>query len=171
MSKKYYVASGKSVSLKRGIAVSGEEVTYLDLPDPVSAKQADGFTEKEIDDMKKVNFKALVGSKKGILVAVKPEPESKVVELDVRPDTQEVDLSVPSKAAERKEEPKEDTEPDKLSESEENAESDKSSESDESAKSDTSTEQDANAESGQPAEPDENAAPAGARRQAPRRRS
>ena len=95
MAEKYYVAPGKSISIKRGIAGAGELVTANDLHDPIPKKNMDALNPAEQKKYKEKAFQELVKSSKGLLVKIKPEEPTKAIEVDVRQDSieQVIDLS------------------------------------------------------------------------------
>lgn len=95
MAEKYYVASGKSISIKRGIAGAGELVSANDLHDPIPKKNMDALSDPEKKKYKEKAFQELVKSSKGLLVKIKPAEPTKAIEVDLRSESvdQEVDLS------------------------------------------------------------------------------
>ena len=95
MAEKYYVASGKSISIKRGIAGAGELVSANDLHDPIPKKNMDALSDPEKKKYKEKAFQELVKSSKGLLVKTKPEEPTKAIVVDVRPESLEqvIDLS------------------------------------------------------------------------------
>ena len=95
MAEKYYVAPGKSISIKRGIAGAGELVTANDLHDPIPKKNMDALNPAEQKKYKEKAFQELVKSSKGLLVKIKSEEPTKAIEVDVRQGSieQVIDLS------------------------------------------------------------------------------
>ena len=95
MAEKYYVAPGKSISIKRGIAGAGELVSANDLHDPIPKKNMDALSDPEKKKYKEKAFQELVKSSKGLLVKVKPAEPTKAIEVDLRSESvdQEIDLS------------------------------------------------------------------------------
>ena len=95
MSEKYYVAPGKSISIKRGIAGAGELVTANDLHDPIPKKNMDALNPADQKKYKEKAFQELIKSSKGLLVKIKPEEPTKAIEVDVRQGSieQVIDLS------------------------------------------------------------------------------
>ena len=95
MAEKYYVASGKSISIKRGIAGAGELVSANDLHDPIPKINMDALSDPEKKKYKEKACQELVKSSKGLLVKIKPAEPTKAIEVDLRSESvdQEVDLS------------------------------------------------------------------------------
>ena len=95
MAEKYYVAPGKSISIKRGIAGAGELVSANDLHDPIPKKNMDALSDPEKKKYKEKAFQELIKSSKGLLVKTKPAEPTKAIEVDLRSESmnQEVDLS------------------------------------------------------------------------------
>jgi len=98
MAEKYYIAPGKAVALKRGMAAEGEVVTANDLIDPVPKKDAAELGPVEVKKLKAAAFKLLASSKKGILTTDKPVAPRAANEIELRPEPIE-----PEKEPEKKE--------------------------------------------------------------------
>ncbi len=95
MAEKYYVAPGKSISIKRGIAGAGELVSAKDLHDPIPKKDMAALSLEEQKKYKEKAFQELVKSSKGLLVKVKPAEPTEAIEVNLRSENvdQIVDLS------------------------------------------------------------------------------
>ncbi len=69
----YVVAPGKSISCKNGVIDEGEQISWRNMPDPLCKKGADKLNSDEMEKLKTKNFKALLHSKK-VLIIEKREP-------------------------------------------------------------------------------------------------